>query len=118
MGNLVESPWFTLIILIIYVILQIIMLDINILLIMPPVSPQRTMCKTYLFTNNLILWRCLGPGGESPFTDINGNIWFAYHEWKCPDGKLIHIFLSFFCFSNLNCTHVRIISKQSKIYTY
>ena len=37
-----------------------------------------------------------GPGGESPFTDINGNIWFAYHGWTAPDGKLIHIFPFFF----------------------
>ena len=29
-----------------------------------------------------------GPGGEQPFYDLNGNLWFCYHGWTAPDGTL------------------------------
>ena len=26
-----------------------------------------------------------GPGGEQPFADVNGDLWFCYHAWTAPN---------------------------------
>ena len=27
-----------------------------------------------------------GPGGEQPFYDVHGDLWFCYHSWTAPNG--------------------------------